>query len=114
MLRLPPRSTLTDTLFPYTTLFRGLRSYCERAQSLHPSTRFRHLPCKSRLKKHKLHCTYSPREPAFNVEAELQRRLSATQTANCIKPADWQQDQRQVFCHTCKVPIGLYEKGKEL
>src|SRR3546814_2762650 len=24
MLRLPPRSTLTDTLFPYTTLFRSL------------------------------------------------------------------------------------------
>src|SRR3546814_11182214 len=26
MLRLPPRSTLTDTLFPYTTLFRSSRS----------------------------------------------------------------------------------------
>src|SRR3546814_19862944 len=26
MLRLPPRSTRTDTLFPYTTLFRSLRS----------------------------------------------------------------------------------------
>src|SRR3546814_10125056 len=24
MLRLPPRSTLTDTLFPYTTLFRSI------------------------------------------------------------------------------------------
>src|SRR3546814_9653342 len=29
MLRRPPRSTRTDTLFPYTTLFRSLR--CERA-----------------------------------------------------------------------------------
>src|SRR3546814_15502345 len=26
MIRLPPRSTRTDTLFPYTTLFRSLRS----------------------------------------------------------------------------------------
>src|SRR3546814_16198059 len=26
MLRRPPRSTLTDTLFPYTTRFRSLRS----------------------------------------------------------------------------------------
>src|SRR3546814_6076953 len=26
MLRLPPRSTLTDTLFPYTTLFRSNRA----------------------------------------------------------------------------------------
>src|SRR3546814_15746521 len=25
MIRLPPRSTRTDTLFPYTTLFRSLR-----------------------------------------------------------------------------------------
>src|SRR3546814_14338199 len=25
MIRLPPRSTLTDTLFPYTTLFRSAR-----------------------------------------------------------------------------------------
>src|SRR3546814_10544801 len=27
MLRLPPISTRTDTLFPYTTLFRSLQSY---------------------------------------------------------------------------------------
>src|SRR3546814_4686292 len=27
MLRRPPRSTRTDTLFPYTTLFRSLRSW---------------------------------------------------------------------------------------
>src|SRR3546814_15715917 len=26
MIRRPPRSTLTDTLFPYTTLFRSLRA----------------------------------------------------------------------------------------
>src|SRR3546814_15440908 len=32
MLRRPPRSTRTDTLFPYTTLF---RSPVERRQSLH-------------------------------------------------------------------------------
>src|SRR3546814_1334911 len=36
MIRRPPRSTLTDTLFPYTTLFRSVflrssryRSFCE-------------------------------------------------------------------------------------
>src|SRR3546814_4112099 len=28
MLRLPPRSTRTDTLFPYTTLFRSCRERC--------------------------------------------------------------------------------------
>src|SRR3546814_7576623 len=33
MIRRPPRSTRTDTLFPYTTLFRSLR-HAERAQLL--------------------------------------------------------------------------------
>src|SRR3546814_12169171 len=32
MIRRPPRSTRTDTLFPYTTLFRSLE--CERMQRL--------------------------------------------------------------------------------
>src|SRR3546814_6544749 len=32
MIRRPPRSTLTDTLFPYTTLFRSLR---QRLAALH-------------------------------------------------------------------------------
>src|SRR3546814_1762738 len=31
MIRRPPRSTRTDTLFPYTTLFRSLRRPCRRA-----------------------------------------------------------------------------------
>src|SRR3546814_826708 len=35
MIRRPPRSTLTDTLFPYTTLFRS-RLHLARAQTLQP------------------------------------------------------------------------------
>src|SRR3546814_18547235 len=31
MLRRPPRSTRTDTLFPYTTLFRSLAAFLRRA-----------------------------------------------------------------------------------
>src|SRR3546814_4136662 len=34
MIRRPPRSTRTDTLFPYTTLFRSLRYRCGGAQVL--------------------------------------------------------------------------------
>src|SRR3546814_16333644 len=30
MIRLPPRATRTDTLFPYTTLFRSLHGICVR------------------------------------------------------------------------------------
>src|SRR3546814_10362438 len=35
MIRRPPRSTRTDTLFPYTTLF---RSFTDANQRLHPPT----------------------------------------------------------------------------
>src|SRR3546814_9760742 len=34
MIRRPPRSTRTDTLFPYTTLFRSLPTQTETAQTL--------------------------------------------------------------------------------
>src|SRR3546814_19920579 len=37
MIRRPPRSTRTDTLFPYTTLFRSYRS--DRLSKFHPRTR---------------------------------------------------------------------------
>src|SRR3546814_16973029 len=33
MIRLPPRSTRTDTLFPYTTLFRSLNAGVEAARA---------------------------------------------------------------------------------
>src|SRR3546814_6828387 len=35
MIRRPPRSTRTDTLFPYTTLFRSDRSYHMESQFTH-------------------------------------------------------------------------------
>src|SRR3546814_9234200 len=36
MIRLPPRSTLTDTLFPYTTLFRSDQPKAEPVRSIAP------------------------------------------------------------------------------
>src|SRR3546814_16583761 len=36
MIRRPPRSTRTDTLFPYTTLFRSDRFRVGRARRRHP------------------------------------------------------------------------------
>src|SRR3546814_6012877 len=40
MIRRPPRSTRTDTLFPYTTLFRSLSSACGRLSEKAPTTAF--------------------------------------------------------------------------
>src|SRR3546814_1843763 len=40
MIRRPPRSTRTDTLFPYTTLFRsGFRTRCPRLRRVPPHAR---------------------------------------------------------------------------
>src|SRR3546814_781055 len=36
MIRRPPRSTRTDTLFPYTTLFRSLGRWPNEPASVHP------------------------------------------------------------------------------
>src|SRR3546814_1260975 len=38
MIRRPPRSTRTDTLFPYTTLFRSRAALCDKGR-LHPRQR---------------------------------------------------------------------------
>src|SRR3546814_7353666 len=40
MIRRPPRSTRTDTLFPYTTLFRSLHNFLEgyHTNTVHPNT----------------------------------------------------------------------------
>src|SRR3546814_11962013 len=41
MIRRPPRSTRTDTLFPYTTLFRSCASVSETIRSLISADQFR-------------------------------------------------------------------------
>src|SRR3546814_9279072 len=51
MIRRPPRSTRTDTLFPYTTLFRSLRASCLPCCCALPSrcsARFFRLPSRRR------------------------------------------------------------------
>src|SRR3546814_6641507 len=56
MIRRPPRSTRTDTLFPYTTLFRsqivgdleeGIEDHLERRPADRRQMRFHHLGAKS-------------------------------------------------------------------
>src|SRR3546814_21181083 len=42
-IRLPPRSTRTDTLFPYTTLFRSDAVYAELAAALGPDRSYAEL-----------------------------------------------------------------------
>src|SRR3546814_10205480 len=44
MIRRPPRSTRTDTLFPYTTLFRSLPTDCGPTRMVLPSALIMELP----------------------------------------------------------------------
>src|SRR3546814_964303 len=48
MIRRPPRSTRTDTLFPYTTLFRSRRCRCGRECPCGSARAPRSPPCASR------------------------------------------------------------------
>src|SRR3546814_4401950 len=58
MIRLPPRSTRTDTLFPYTTLFRSLeiRSHFERVADPTPDDVVKKIHCQrgSFLERHRI------------------------------------------------------------
>src|SRR3546814_15608541 len=53
MIRRPPRSTRTDTLFPYTTLFRSTRAHQRaqivEAQALHGTRRAKRIRIAARL-----------------------------------------------------------------
>src|SRR3546814_13774460 len=46
MMRRPPRSTRTDTLFPYTTLFRSQRGACAHCTCAIPSERLPGSACR--------------------------------------------------------------------
>src|SRR3546814_6024602 len=63
MIRRPPRSTRTDTLFPYTTLFRSSAAFPRRGSS-------GGLPCRHRRRRGRGHCDAArARLPCLRVRA---------------------------------------------
>src|SRR3546814_6925352 len=70
MIRRPPRSTRTDTLFPYTTLFRSSR-YCSSRRSLRSGTAAR----RSRV----------PRNRSEEHTSELQSLMRISYAVFCLK-----------------------------
>src|SRR3546814_10580050 len=83
MIRRPPRSTRTDTLFPYTTLFRSCRrsSSAEAAVQCAP-------PCRS---PHRLEEVRLPLRPARRADrseehtSELQSLMRISYAVFCLK-----------------------------
>src|SRR3546814_7643029 len=49
MIRRPPRSTRTDTLFPYTTLFRSVREFVGNSKTQCGADRCRAMGCAERI-----------------------------------------------------------------
>src|SRR3546814_6618246 len=93
MIRRPPRSTRTDTLFPYTTLFRSTRpDRCMSAIAAAPCSAMRWPPC----------C----RKPARSEEhtSELQSLMRISYAVFCLK----KKNNREKKYYICKKTKRLY------
>src|SRR3546814_12856253 len=76
MIRRPPRSTRTDTLFPYTTLFRSLPTRLDLPQRLHRQ------PPQPLLRHHELGAV-PPRSEEHT--SELQSLMRISYAVFCLK-----------------------------
>src|SRR3546814_1475520 len=77
MIRRPPRSTRTDTLFPYTTLFRSSSAGSRRPSC---STRWRRLAARSCAA-----ATRTPRRRSEEHTSELQSLMRISYAVFCLK-----------------------------
>src|SRR3546814_7916710 len=93
MIRRPPRSTRTDTLFPYTTLFRSPGAVpgagCRRPDR-HLAARLRLLPCARRRELHagtlgKAARPGCQRERSEEHTSELQSLMRISYAVFCLK-----------------------------
>src|SRR3546814_1268173 len=81
MIRRPPRSTRTDTLFPYTTLFRSPRSRPGAARDLPPADRAVRAAARSRSEEH---------------TSELQSLMRISYAVFCLKKKKTEQDKKHI------------------
>src|SRR3546814_4677603 len=85
MILRPPRSTRTDTLFPYTTLF---RSHCVRPQTLMPPMLQQQQPLSARGSSRSSSSSSSGRDGPLRSEehtSELQSLMRISYAVFCLK-----------------------------
>src|SRR3546814_7760400 len=86
MIRRPPRSTRTDTLFPYTTLFRSILEAVPRRQSLFPALRrLRLLPPPTALYVRKVRLAGILLGRSEEHTSELQSLMRISYAVSCLK-----------------------------
>src|SRR3546814_10806065 len=96
MIRRPPRSTRTDTLFPYTTLFRSPSRSARRARPTPPSSPPRCSPTRMRSEEH---------------TSEIQSLMRISYAVFC-----WKKKKRSKvrFGHTSYVRMRWYEDTESI
>src|SRR3546814_3528319 len=101
MIRLPPRSTRTDTLFPYTTLFRS-------ARGTHPHLIVHRLKkCNSNLQSSSKESENEQRSEEHT--SELQSLMRISYAVFCLKKKKAHTITPQYYIHTFKLHIHLYQ-----
>src|SRR3546814_6992987 len=93
MIRRPPRSTRTDTLFPYTTLFRSKRSINKQSRQK-PALLYSRMVCNNRRQPVLGSVLFTRRPTAFRVHvggrseehtSELQSLMRISYAVFCLK-----------------------------
>src|SRR3546814_12485720 len=107
MIRRPPRSTRTDTLFPYTTLFRS--TYVEFAASTMSETQFiseavRRTGCGLLLDVNNVYvsCVNHNRDPQATIDALPLRDVGEIHLAGCAREHDANGAPLQIGRESCR------------
>src|SRR3546814_2523200 len=104
MIRRPPRSTRTDTLFPYTTLFRSvgnLRPLCFKA-SARSAPRWKDTRLSHGNLRPILLCAAAPRSRSEEHTSELQSLMRISYAVFCLKKKKHMRQTRRIHQNTDK------------
>src|SRR3546814_5491278 len=113
MIRRPPRSTRTDTLFPYTTLFRSCRRPDRRRPARHHQERLQgdrlgegtlgHLHGEVGLRRRRQLLARPPRSEEHT--SELQSLMRISYAVFCLKKKKQQQHSTtHIYINTYRLP----------
>src|SRR3546814_10476219 len=91
MIRRPPRSTRTDTLFPYTTLFRSLIGDKGEDGTGRPLSRLQHSAWPTHVEQQQ--CEPEPRSEEHT--SELQSLMRISYAVFCLKKKKKQKEQQK-------------------
>src|SRR3546814_10604318 len=89
MIRRPPRSTRTDTLFPYTTLFRSELDHAQQRDPAQPDADRAAADQRGRPRCRRVHAAASPSTSATRPRSELVRASVITTSTNRPTSRGW-------------------------